>query len=267
MKRYFNILILIFLLAGVVATQYFFDTHKKRLPFTEPLVLKPDIVRAADLGLHNAAADVAWLSAVQYLGGTPSKTSEKLDDYLFLSVELDPKFSYPYAFGALMLPAASMVDQGIALAEKGMSDAAPDWRIPYYTATTYHMDKKDTKNAARYFDVAARTPGAPVNIQFVAANFGSRPDLRSQTRLIWQGILQNSTDEVVIDQAKKYLTHLEILDILEAAAREYKNRHGSYPKTIDNMVEDKIIRFAPLDPFGFVYQIDQESGRATAKLQ
>ncbi|MFA5927041.1 MAG: hypothetical protein WCT32_02880 [Patescibacteria group bacterium] len=266
-KNIFPYFITILLFSSIIFCQKSYDAQKKRSLYIEPLVLKAEIVKAFDLGLHNAAADLAWLTAIQYLGGSESKNLEKLDNYLWLSVDLDPKFSYPYAFGALLLPAFNQVDEAIKLAEKGVNDSTPDWRIPYYLATTYFTDKDDKISAAKYFDVAARTPGAPSNIQFVASNFGSRPDLRSQTKLIWQGILQNSNDEVVIDQAKKYLVHLELLDMLEIGAREYKNKYGNYPKEADDLTTGKVLLYIPEDPFGFSFQIDQETGRVSAKFQ
>jgi hypothetical protein len=252
-------------MSGIVLAQSSFDSNKKRIPFVEPLVLKSQVVRAASLGLNNAAADLSWLAAIQYMGGSASKTSEKLTDYLFLSAELDPKFAYPYAFGALIMPAFNQTEAAIKLSEKGIKDALPDWRIPYYLATTYHMNLTDSTNAAKYFDLAARTPGAPPNIKIVAATYGSRPDLRERTKAIWIGILETSNDEMVIEQAKRYITHYEILDLLEKAAAEYKTRNSKFPDTPEDLVKANILRAVPPDPFGFEYAFDLINGRANVK--
>lgn len=248
----------------MISVQYFTDQDRKRIPYTEPLVFRPEIVQAADLGLHNAAADLMWLTAIQYFGGGESRTSEKLVDYLFLSTDLDPQFAYPYAFGALLLPAFGQVDQGIEIAKKGVANNVPDYRIPYYLATTYYINKDDPANAAKYFDLAAHTPGAPDGIKKVTANFGSRADKRSKTIAIWEGIYTTTNDEVVRERAKNYILHLELMDFLEQAATQYFKINNKYPTTPQNLVDTRILTAVPPDPFGFEY-VFNETGQAQIK--
>ncbi|MEK9156222.1 MAG: hypothetical protein AAB360_02865 [Patescibacteria group bacterium] len=265
MKKNFKFLTIILLLAGIVATQVFYDKQKSKAAYSEPLVLKAEIVKVVDLGLHNAVADLMWLASIQYFGGGTSKTNEKLDDYLFAATELDPKFSYPYAFGALVLPGLKQTDQAVTLADKGIRDADPDWRIPYYLAATYHIDLKDYKNAAKYFDLAARTAGAPANIQAIAASYGTRPDLRSQTKQIWLGIMETSRDETLIERARLYVAHYELLDFLEFYTGEYQKKNGEYPAKLDDLVAAGILKGIPQDPFGLKLIIDPETGRVSAE--
>ncbi|OQA04277.1 MAG: hypothetical protein BWY68_00420 [bacterium ADurb.Bin400] len=265
LSSFLSLLAIILIFLGITATQFIVDIEKNHTPYVEPITLKPDTIKIIDLGLHNAAADLMWLAAIQYLGGGESQTQEKLHEYLRLSSELDPKFSYPYAFGALIMPNFGMVDQAIELATKGIEHSSPDWRIPYYLAVTYHLEKKDSKNAAKYFDLAANTPGAPSNIQAIAANFGSRPDYRSQTKQIWIGIYETSSDEVVRERAERYILHLETLDFLETAIDQYHSKYGKYPERLDDLVGGKILTSIPPDPFGLSYAIDPANGRVYVK--
>jgi len=264
MRQLYLTICFLLIFAGLILVQYQFDQNHKKIALPEPHVLKSDVVMAADLGLHNAAADVAWLSAIQYFGGGVSRTNEKLDDYLFLSTELDQKFAYPYAFGALILPPMGQIDQGIALSKLGIERNIPDYRIPYYLATTFHVNG-DTKSAALYFDIAANTPGAPEGIKKVAANYGSRPDLRSQTRDIWQGIYDTTKDNVVKEKAKNYLDHFDLLTALENLAKVYKERNGKYPDDVAQFVREGILPTEPTDPFDFQYRFNAETGRAEIK--
>ncbi len=262
-KKIYLIIVFICLLTGLFTTQYFFDQNKKKQSPTEPMVLKAEIVKVLDLGLHNAAADFSWLSAIQYFGG-PSKSNYKaLDSYLYLSADLDSKFSYPYAFSSLVLPSIGKTDEAIDLAQRGIRDANPDWRIPYFLATTYHIEKKDSKNASYYFDIAAHTKDAPAGIKKVAASYGSRPDMREQTKQIWLGIYESSNDEIVKERAKNYIIHYEILSFLEEAAKEYKKQFQKFPETAEMMVPS-ILKNIPTDPLGLEFKFD-ETGRAVIK--
>jgi hypothetical protein len=264
MKRFITYLTFLLLFAAVIGVQYFADIDRKKSPYTEPLVFRPEIVRAADIGLHNAAADFAWLTAIQYFGGGESRTYEKLNDYLLLSAELDPQFAYPYAFGVLLLPSFGQVDQGIEIALKGIENNVPDYRIPYYLATTYHINKDDPVNATKYFDLAANTAGAPEGIKRVAASFGSRADKRAKTIVIWEGIYTTTRDEVVKERAKNYLIHLNLLNLLDEASAQYYKINKKYPATPEDLVNGRILRAVPVDPFGFEYIFNAE-GKAQTK--
>lgn len=264
MKKYFLTTIFIILFVGIGSVQFFYDSERSKASYTEPLVLDAKIVRSSDLGLHNAAADIAWLSAIQYFGGGESAKSEKLPDYLFLASDLDPKFAYPYAFGALILPSIGQADLGLSLAQRGLNNGVEDYRIPYYMATTYYLTKKDTVNAAKYFDLAANTPGAPDGIKKVVAAFGSQSDDRAKTKQIWTGIYETTNDEIVKERAKNYIMHLEILDFLDQAVARYYSLNKAYPKELNDLVIGKIVTAIPPDPFGFDFTIDGE-GRIGVK--
>ena len=254
MKRLFTTLIFLLIFVGIISVQFFYDREQVKINFIEPIVFKPEVVRAANFGLDNAASDLMWLAAIQYFGGGESRTYEKLPDYLNLASDLDPKFSYPYAFGSLILPTIGFTDQGIALANKGIANNVDDWRIPYYIATTFYFNKNDVTSAYKYFDLAANTPGAPASIQKIAANFGSRTDKREQTIQIWTGIYETTNDSVVKERAKNYLIHFELMDILDEASAKYYNIYKKYPLTPDDLVAGKILKTTPVDPFGFTFK-------------
>lgn len=245
-------------------TQVFYDDQKSRTPYSEPMVFRPEIIKAADFGLHNAASDLMWLNSIQYFGGGESRTNEKLKDYLFLASDLDPKFAYPYAFGTLILPSIKEADEGLKLGQKGIDNRVNDWRIPYYMATVYHLEKNDPANAAKYFDIAASTPNVPEGIKKVASNYGSRTDLREKTKQIWIGIYDSSNDDIVKERAKNYILHFEIMDLLDGAATQYKKLNGKYPASVNDLVSGRILKAIPKDPFGFEYYIDEE-GHAKVK--
>ena len=261
MKLFLKLTIILLLFALVIISQFFSDTAKEKLEKPSPFVISAKVVMAADLGLHNAASDIAWLSAIQYFGDWQDDNYAKLADYIKLANDLDPKFSYPYAFGALILPELGKTDEAIEIAKSGIDKADPNWQIPYYLAVTYFLEKKDYQNAALYFDIASRTKDAPDNIKAISASFNSAPDLRAQSIAIWSSIYESSNDEVVRERAKSYVIHYEILNILEKAASIYKEKNGVYPENIDALVDAKILTAHPIDPLGFKYSIDSD-GRA-----
>lgn len=234
------------------AAQYYFDIQKKTRPLIPPSTIPAEIIRTIDLGLHSMAASLMWIYTIQQATDYP----DELPKLIRTVNKLDPRFSYPYAFGALIFPAFGMNDQAIELAKQGISDADPDWRIPYYLATTYHIFLKDRKNAALYFDLAAKTINAPENIKVVASRYGTNKNAREQTKTIWESIYENSDDELVKDSAKAHLIHIETVELLEKSVSIYKQRFGKYPDNINGLVSVKILKKIPPSPFGLEFYLN-----------
>jgi tetratricopeptide (TPR) repeat protein len=252
------------LLFCIIMVQYFFDESKSHELKPSPYVMSAEVVKAADLGLDNAASDLAWLSAIQYFGDWQLDKYEKLDDFITLANDLDPRFSHPYAFATLSLPQVGMVDEAIEIAKRGIREADTDWEIPYYLGMIYYIEKNDVASALKYFDRAANTKGAPEKIQRLAANFNTKPDSREQSKEIWATVYETTNDESIKARAEAYILHYEILDFLERAAKDYKDKYGNYPDPIGKLVEGGVLKAIPTDPFGFEFEIDAE-GRVRIK--
>jgi hypothetical protein len=112
------------------------------------------------------------------------------------------------------------------------------------------------KNAALYFDVAARTPGIPFYAQRFAENFGNEEKDRDRTIELWKTIRDTTNDPDTRDRAQAYVDHLEIFNYLDAAVGEYKKQFGVFPAVPEALVEKHIIPAIPEDPFGGVFIID-----------
>lgn len=245
------------LLGAIIGFQYSFDIQKnERLKILLNLI-PAQAIKLGDLGLHSGASVTMWIYAIQQVTAYP----DKLLDLIAIVNELDPKFSYPYAFSALVIPSLGFPEKGIKIAEQGIERADQDWRIPYYLATAYHIFLKDRKNASLYFDMAARMSDAPETIKSMAVRYGTSALARDQEKEIWTSIYETTTDDFVKERAKNYIIQIEILKILEKAVALYKQKFGYYPKKIENLVQPGILKAVPPSPFGLEYSIDK-AGKA-----
>ncbi len=251
LQGFLKILMMFALLTTIASTQYYFDIQKKTRPLIPPNMIPAEIIKMVDLGLHSAASSLMWIYTIQQVSDYP----EELPELIRTVNKLDPRFSYPYAFGTLILPAFDMNTQAIELAKQGIRDADPDWRIPYYLATIYHIFLKDRKNAALYFDIAAKTPNAPENIKVVASRYGTGKNAREQTKTIWESIYENSDDELVKENAKAHIIQIEVTELLEKAVSIYKQKLGKYPENINDLVNVKILKAIPPSPFGLEFYV------------
>ncbi len=259
---------LIYILAlfgGITGMQYFYDAANVKSAQTD-FAISPEFLKSVDMGLHSALASYLWLF----------KTRTELVQFLFLPKDkqaqgysrlardidaintIDPRYSAPYAFSVIVLPAstyAGKIQAAIDIGRKGVEQADPDWQIPFYLAVTYHLDLKDRVNAARYFDIAGHTPGIPELVRVFSLNYGTIPTVREQTKQIWNAIYETTDDPATKERAEAYIVHLNILDYLETAAKTYKIRFGAYPKDVEDLISKQIIPQVPPDPFGFEFEI------------
>lgn len=243
------------LLIAISGSQYYSDAKNKERPLIPPTIIPDQAMKMADLGLHAAAASAMWVYAIQQVTGNPDKLPQ-----LIASVNaIDPKFSYPYAFAALVLPSFPIPgfrDKTVEIAERGIREADPDWRIPYYLATTYHIFFKNREKAAYYFDLAARTPGAPDKIKSISHFYGTASDIREQTKQIWLSIYESTGDELVREQAYNYLVQIELLNTLDKAVLLYRQKYKKYPDKIEDLVSGKIIKEVPVSPLETKFYIE-----------
>ena len=234
------------LLITMISLQYYFDAEKINRRPIPPVILPAQAIKLSDLGLHSAASTLMWIYTIQQIATHPQKLPEMIKSVN----NIDPGFSYPYAFSTLVLPSVGFLEQAIEIGKTGIDKADPDWRIPYYLATTYHIFLKDRKSAAFYFDIAANTAGAPENIKSISARYGASTDNRDQTKQIWISIYETSDDEIVLERARNYIIHFEIMEALEKALNLHRQKYGYYPKDLNDLVTKKILKEIPKSPLG-----------------
>src|SRR5579859_1184946 len=144
----------VMLLAGVVDVQ---AVRERAYPPSETnevaLYLQSGTaVRRLTMGYHALAADVYWIRAIQYYGGTkrrlaavpgeaappPMLASPASDEYALLyplldiTTTLDPRFNIAYRFGAVFLAepypgGPGRPDLAVALLEKGLRERPDKW--------------------------------------------------------------------------------------------------------------------------------------------
>jgi len=249
----FALFLCIVLLSSTAFLQYYSDILKRNSMQLPTTIIPARAIRAIDLGLHSAAASLAWINTIQNL----VNYGEKLPLAFKNLNDTDPKFSFPYAFGTLVLPAFGFTDEALEIGKDGIRRADSDWRIPYYLATTYHIYLKDRENASLYFNLAANTPNVLEQVKIIAARYGTSADHRSETKAIWQSIYETSKDEVIKENAMKSIVQIEIMELLEKAVAIYKQKYGLYPASLDELVTKKIVKSIPENPLGVTLSLDK----------
>lgn len=271
-KRALNIIFILIILDGIVISQLFYDGWKLVLAkapnvsvnvLIEPHPLPADVLKKSSLGLNNLIADVIWLQTIQYYGGgLPYERYRELAKLIETTTELDPKFAYPYSFGLLILPGEGFTKEAIKLGEKGLKNPnlKNNWEIPYYMAITYRFNLKDKKQAAKYFEMASKRPGAPEMAGLMAGINYEKANQRLVAYKIYEGLYKKASNSYVRQRAKDYMDHLVIMESLERAGQIYKEKYGNFPVAVQDLVTKKIIQGIPEDPLKRGFVINPQTG-------
>ena len=240
----------------------------------ESLYLNDKTARRMSLGFNGLAADWYWMRSLQYVGKKliNSTGDMSLDDLSGLNMKLlaplldtattlDPEFTEPYEYAAVVLPAID-VQQAIRLTQKGINANPNAWRLYHHLGYIYWRQGQ-YQLASETYSRGAQIPGAPAWMEAMKAKLLSEGGSRSTAREIYTRMYEQSGDEQVKQMARKHLMRLDSLDQrdgLRKALAAYQARTGKCPESwrelgpIFRAVQIPMDQSgAPLDPSGAPY--------------
>lgn len=229
---------------------------------------KAQYLRLMSLGYDNVLADVLWFRTINYFG--KHYRGDRLYPWLAhmcdLVTDLDPRAEHVYRFAATILPwEADQADAGIRLLEKGVKALPNSWLLHYWLGFSYYFFKDDFESATKYLRIAAQLPGAHPSVARLAARLASQHYGPETTMRFLSEIRNNAYSEEmrqVINENMREARLASHLEQLDAAIAYYKRRNGSPPPDIRALLDAGLITHVPEDPFGGVYEIDAENGKA-----
>lgn len=267
--------VLLVLLASAVTVQIELDAHMRPLP-ARPGVLwmrSPSLMQKLTLGFHTLWADVYWVRAVQYFGGTrlskaKDKTYASLYPMLDIITTLDPQFSTAYRLGAILLSESypngpGEPERAIALLEKGLRASPQKWQYMHDAGFVHYWWRRDQKTAAQWFLKAHDMPGAPPWLRQVAVTMLAEGGDRETARSLWTEMAQSAEHEWMRQAATRGLLQLDAeshIELLQPLVNRFYDTHGRFPKAWSEMVYGGPLVRAPVDPTGVPYALDPVSG-------
>jgi hypothetical protein len=233
-------------------------------------------LRRAALSYDALLADVYWVRAIQYFGGTrrsadPAKKYDLLYPLLDITTTLDPSFNIAYRFGAIFLSepfpgGAGRPDLAIRLLEKGMKVRPDRWQYVQDAGFVYFWSLRDFLTAAAWFQKASEIPGAPWWLRSLAAVTRAQGGDRRGSRLLWQQLAETADNDWLKNEATRRLIQLDALDQidqLEAIVAAFVQLRNRPPASWTDLMQAGFLRGEPLDPTGVGYVLEPGSGAVT----
>jgi hypothetical protein len=259
--------------------------RERAFPMTEGpddtiYLTSPAALRRLTVGLNALAADVYWIRAIQYYGGTKRRLSrqstlepppmladtsdyEHLSELLDITTSLDPRFDIAYRFGSVFLAEGYPLGPGrpdlaIKLLEKGLRERPDRWQYMEDIGFVHYWYHKDYLAAAQAFERASQFPGAPNWLKPLAATTLAQGGDRRTSRAIWLMILRSADVDWLRQQAEwrlKQLRALDDVDVLQSRVDAYVKRTGETPHEWTQLVRAGDIRRVPTDPGDTPYEL------------
>jgi tetratricopeptide (TPR) repeat protein len=240
-------------------------------------------VRRLTVAYNTLFADVYWIRAIQYYGGTrqridavgarqamvaepPASLAADAFPLLFplldITTTLDPRFNIAYRFGSVFLAepyprGADRPDLAIALLEKGLRERPDRWQYLQDIGFVYYWFRRDYITAASWFRKAADVPGAPSWLGPLAATTLAQGGDRASSRAMWTAILQTAETDWLRGEAQRRLVQLQALDMIDELQRaldDYARRTGTKPDW-PTLVASRLLRGIPVDPTGTPFDL------------
>lgn len=232
-----------------------------------------EAIKRLSLSYRPFVADLYWVRAVQYYGGTrlskdPGKRYDLLYPLLDITTTLDPRFNIAYRFGAIFLAedypgGAGRPDLAVALLQKGFKANPARWQYVQDIGFVYYWWVGDYTRAAEWFRRASEIPGAAWWLKPMAAVTLAQGGDRHSSRQLWKALQETADNDWLRSSASHRLAQLDALDQidqLQAVVSEFRARTGSPPASWEALVAARLLRGIPLDPTGVPYRLDSQTG-------
>lgn len=132
-----------------------------------------------------------------------------------------------------------------------------DWKLPYFLGFNYSYFLHDYENAAKYFKEAGKMTGSPLFNKLAARYFYEGGDTELAISYM-QFMLKSEKDK---SRKKVYLVRLQVLEgmaMIEKSMERFHVQYGTFPYSIQEIVDSGILKNMPIDPYGGQYYIDNQ---------
>jgi hypothetical protein len=235
--------------------------------------LPADIAKPFSFGLRSLVADFMFLQAIQVHGSQRNVRSANagaaddraIDRLLTYATDVDPRFAGAYRFAGNAMPRhttdgkATNVLQARAILKKGVVERPDDWRIPFALGFIESYYLGDFAEAAHHLALAAKAPGSPAYVAFLATRAAAEGDDLDFGFQLATAMAAQATEESTRNEWERRLLDLRMerdLRGIEAALHRYRERAGRTPASLQELVRTGDLAAVPREPHGGRYELD-----------
>jgi tetratricopeptide (TPR) repeat protein len=239
-------------------------------PYDIGILPASSALRWASLGHPLLVANLFWLRTVQYIGEPRGDRRgwDKLFPVVDLVTDLDPRHGYAYQVAGNVLGAVGRVDEANRILEKGTRNRPDRYILPFHRAVNAMLYAGDYVEAARWFEVASRVPGAPEHMREYVLSMYVKGEEAGGAVTFLQHLLDTATDDESRRSLERQLLQARVEQaaaVIDAAVERFRERYVLPPVALEQLVFTGVLREIPPDPAGGTWVLDDE-GRAHSTI-
>lgn len=239
----------------------------------DPLYLpKSRYVRLVSLGYNTIVADVLWFDTLNYFG----KQYSSGRDYRWLSsmcelvTTLNPEPLHTYEFcGTLLAWIAKKPIFSNQILDKAIAHHPDYWRFRYLRGFNYYYFLGNKERAVEDFVAGSKLDGAPLILSSLASRLMVEEDSPDVAVMFLASMYKRASDRNVraaLEDKLKRAILARDLQMLDTAVTDFQHKLGRRPTSLNEMVESKLIKSVPKEPFGGRYLLSHESGASPGAI-
>jgi len=152
---------------------------------------------------------------------------------------------------------------------EGMKHNPTDWRLPFDAGFVSYMLLEDFEQAATFFEIASKLPGAwQIAARWAVVATSKAGDYEAARQMwldLYNGTQNKALKALVLRQLRK-LSLDESLAKLQAAADRFRQDRGRVPATLSELVGAGYVPEVPREPFGGEFYLDNGTVRSTTPV-
>ena len=216
--------------------------------------------------LRLSIANYYWLQTVQYVGEPRAKERgwDQLFPLLDLVTDLDPRHGYAFQTGGIVLSSQLRLEESDRILKKGIDRGPNWWSYAFYIAFNDYFYRGDYESAARWAEVAARTPGASTNIAHLALSLKVKsgdPDDAVHFLEEMLGAAKDEATTAALEEQYRLAVLQRDFARLDAAVDRFQAERARAPRDLREVVAAGLLDAVPPEPFGGRYYLDPKDGR------
>jgi tetratricopeptide (TPR) repeat protein len=255
------------------------DNLESRLGRAEPeldllFFTSPALVKKMALGYDDLFADLYWMRSIQYYGRREEADRRavrygNLSTLLDITTTLDPDLLDAYRSGSIFLSEADPIGAGrpaeaIRLLDKGIRRHPQEWRLLYDQGFVYYWYLKDYKAAGETWLSASKLPEVPFWMAGLSAMSLSKGGSVEIAIDLWQRQYRESSRASIRENARNHLLSIQVdqdLRTLKHLIEGFREKNHSYPKSLEELVQEQMGNYRIEDPLGTPYEYDSRTGK------
>jgi hypothetical protein len=267
LKSYSHIIILLLLITGYVFSFQQVKLYREQFKRKESVHYLPqiEILNILSLDYKGLVSKLLFFKTLVYYG--EHMDTRIMPDWKWMyqilnaSTILDPYNIDSYYFTQAVLTwDANLIKETNLILERGERYRTWDFYMPFFMGFNYFYFLRDNKNAARYFDRAARIN--PVLIDY-AIRFHYRANEIPLAISILKKMYDDIKNEDIRKQIMQRINAYENALILENAVRQYEEKFHELPDNLEMLIEKRILFQIPQDPYGGKFYFDKKENIVT----